>query len=93
MKISHLQENLTPSSAPSAPVPGPKFGRSDEMLESGTGSGTGSSTSTTTAGVMLQERVNSAKVKRVYFKVSKMQVDLLTAEKLVLVKVLSMKMT
>ena len=35
MKISHLQENLTPSSAPTASVPGPKFGRSDEMLESG----------------------------------------------------------
>jgi len=44
MKISHLQENLTPASAPSAPTPGPKFGRSDEMLESGA--------STTTAGVM-----------------------------------------
>lgn len=44
MKISHLQENLTPSSAPIASVPGPKFGRSDEMLESGA--------STTTAGVM-----------------------------------------
>jgi hypothetical protein len=44
MKISHLQENLTPASAPTASVPGPKFGRSDEMLESGA--------STATAGVV-----------------------------------------
>ena len=46
MKISHLQENLTPSSAPSAPVPGPKFGRSDEMLESDVGTITASAVAT-----------------------------------------------
>ena len=63
MKISHLQENLTPSSAPSAPVPGPKFGRSDEMLESGTGS----STSTTTAGVIATGTGEQRKGKKSIF--------------------------
>lgn len=48
MKISHLQENLTPSSAPSASVPGPKFGRSDEMLESGVGATTAGAVATGT---------------------------------------------
>jgi hypothetical protein len=38
MKIKHLQENLTPASTPSVKTIAPKFGRSDEMLESGAGS-------------------------------------------------------
>ena len=63
MKISHLQENLTPSSAPSASVPGPKFGRSDEMLESGTVS----SASTTTAGVIATGTGEQRKGKKSIF--------------------------
>jgi len=63
MKISHLQENLTPASAPSAPVPGPKFGRSDEMLESDTGS----SASTTTAGAITTRTGEQRKGKKSIF--------------------------
>jgi len=62
MKISHLQENLTPSSAPSASVPGPKFGRSDEMLESDTGS-----SASTTAGTIATRTGEQRKGKKSIF--------------------------
>ena len=73
MKISHLQENLTPASAPSAPTPGPKFGRSDEMLESGA--------STTTAGVMSTGTPTNMGVQRRSKKGSDLLKGIKTSEK------------
>jgi len=73
MKISHLQENLTLASAPTASVPGPKFGRSDEMLESGA--------STTTAGVMATDTPTNMGVQRRSKKGSDLLKGIKTSEK------------
>jgi len=46
MKISNLLETATPSSMPDPNTAAPKFGRSDDVLESGVGSTTSSSVAT-----------------------------------------------
>jgi len=56
MKINQIQENLTPASTPSVKTIPPKFGRSDEMLESDAGTTGASAVATVSAPMGKMQR-------------------------------------